>query len=1114
MTVKLPIQSRGSRPGESASVSRSISDWIARHLAPKARVQMRLRGNILHILCETVNSLHQAGAIARLVDGLLSSDAEVGLLAKAYPQVYQLYIYGRRLGQTKPDWATPIYLNRLERHKAQLQQLSTAPLEMAIAQSSQRCLPAGPTGEEIVSSPASGSAPCPETSHAPATALVLSQVSLAQQGDADAIAWYLSEVLSAFDVAVWVSIRAVAGTVAHPSATSSPPSVSRDSDTANSPSVPGQDTPEQLKGVAATAEVADASAASRLWVFCEAAYSPDPLLIAEPVTERLRQLSLNQFKDAVIVIQVQGEGTPDWSLRIDLTAPEEMLREWGRWGDIAAIERLLTAALSSLTIRGAIAMTDMGLHITVRPATSDGTLPEQADVLAAIEPLLTRLAPQGIHQARVEGQPADSSASTGWISQVDLPAQEHPNLAASTHQLAQRGDLPALTYLLTRLMNPDLDSWLATGGIRIQVLQRDKLLHIMADAPVCPPRRQVVPASLDFLTGLDLTGVEGVRLYGRRAGQLRPTWSYGHDFQSRPGLIPSAEPSFAASETYLGDLLTAVDTPEPDTEARPTPPTEAQQRRWSWQPLRRWLKYTQLWVDQHELPRKPFSLPAADRRDVLTISTVWGLVGLLLALQADWLLGHVVSSLSAVPAPAQTATEAASPAGQSGLPPSPLETQTSPSDEQTSLASRPAENSFALGESLRLDDPADGTTGAAFVEVFGDGTTQPWISFDELLSDSPYASFKSQQLDKKLALYHQHLHQRGPADVLILGSSRALRGVDPTILHRELAALGFGNLEVFNFGINGATAQVVELMLRRILDVDQLPRLILWADGARAFNSGRTDITYNAIATSEGYRTLIERPRPAPLNEDGSNPLDIEGIADPAAVETASMGDSLRESYQVLDQTLSQELGRWSALYRDRDRLKALLQERLLVPLTAPLTTAFRGASPQENTSDLPIPDGSRMDADGFLALEMQFNPATYYQQYARVAGLYDSDYEDFELAGVQVDAFQRLLRYTQQLNIPMVFVNTPLTDEYLDDYRMEAEAAFRRQMLEFSVTEELFVFRDLGQLWRQRYDYFSDPSHLNRFGAYQVSNRLAQDPMIPWPQARALPAIPEELQP
>jgi hypothetical protein len=87
-------------------------------------------------------------------------------------------------------------------------------------------------------------------------------------------------------------------------------------------------------------------------------------------------------------------------------------------------------------------------------------------------------------------------------------------------------------------------------------------------------------------------------------------------------------------------------------------------------------------------------------------------------------------------------------------------------------------------------------------------------------------------------------------------------------------------------------------------------------------------------------------------------------------------------------------------------------------------------------------------------------------------------------------------------MNIPLVFINTPLTDEYLDSYRTNAETAFLQFMLQLSATESGFIFRDLGQIWPQRYDYFSDPSHLNRYGAYQVSNRIAQDPMIPWPQA------------
>ena len=44
------------------------------------------------------------------------------------------------------------------------------------------------------------------------------------------------------------------------------------------------------------------------------------------------------------------------------------------------------------------------------------------------------------------------------------------------------------------------------------------------------------------------------------------------------------------------------------------------------------------------------------------------------------------------------------------------------------------------------------------------------------------------------------------------------------------------------------------------------------------------------------------------------------------------------------------------------------------------------------------------------------------------------------------------------------------------------------------------FIYRDFSQLWLRNNDYFSDPSHLNRFGAYAVSKKLANDPMIPWP--------------
>ncbi|NER81687.1 MAG: hypothetical protein F6K42_19425, partial [Leptolyngbya sp. SIO1D8] len=327
MTAKPSIPSK-----KPSSSSQSLSDWIAQYLAPNAQVQVRLRGNILHVLCETPHRLHQAGAMSRMVDALLDEKTGSRIITDTYVQVYQLYIYSRQIGQTKPDWTAPLYLNRLERHKAQLQISSAESLRIAATQS--------PLNSQADQSSVAAAWQQDEAT----TALVLSNVSLARQGDPDAIAWYLSEVLSTLDVGVWVSIRAVPGTTTrHHGAMMPDVSRKHKADRAH-PKVP------------------------RLWVLCEAAYSPDPLMIAEPVTERLRQLSLTQFKDAVIVIQVHGEASPDWSLRIDLTPADEMLREWSRWGDEAAIARLVNQSLADLQARTTVERKDTSLHFMVQTA--------------------------------------------------------------------------------------------------------------------------------------------------------------------------------------------------------------------------------------------------------------------------------------------------------------------------------------------------------------------------------------------------------------------------------------------------------------------------------------------------------------------------------------------------------------------------------------------------------------------------------------------------------------------------------------------------------------------------------------------------------------------------
>jgi len=1017
-----------------------VVGWLTQLIDLKAGdVHIKLRGNILHVLCETAAPLDQSSTLLGLIRSLLDTDGN-SVLQQTYPQVYQIYLYSRRQGEPRPEWTAPLYLNRLERHLAQLvtnaqDETERQAVQALLAEYTQRHPDAAAPDE-------------------PGRALVLSNLSLARQGDPDAIAWYLSETLSALDVGVWVSIRAIPGT-AH---------LQKLAVTA----AHGDSPPGAEAGPAPRFDTTlEDTAIPRLWILCEATYSPDPSLIAQPTAERLRQLELTQFKDAVLLLQVRGERQPDWSLRIDLTPPAEMLGEWARWGDGGALERLLQDHLQPLQTTVQVNLHSTTLHLSCWPLAGGEAGLDNADAIRkTLASALDTLAPQGIQRAVLYGQSAPH-AEPLWVQYLDLPAAQHPALADPPEILAMYGDLPAIAFLLTRQLNPNLDDQLATGGLRVQLLPRDGLLHVMVDGPVTPWRRQVAPVVANYLLKLSPQGVGGVRVYGRRSGEAKPAWSYGQDFLSRQRLVPESTPEFSASDAYVNELLVRPDGPVVPTDLEDSPPLLGPWMEEATGRLQRLLLRSQLFaLPSTEGPEDlPLGQPASDR---MKIALVWGAIGVLLALQVDWLLGQILNP------PTNPAM-----AEQPGIPQA-----VSPEDAQADA------NPFAdlnwgsdPGESVDFDSTGDPGGFTAPPGTLAQSPEQPIVAMDELLLTSPFSTFNSQQMNEKLALYLQRLEDSGPPDVLVVGSSRALRGVDPVALKRELASLGYTDISVFNFGINGATAQVVDLIIRQALTPDQLPRLIVWADGARAFNSGREDVTYNAIVASPGYRELLSQ-----------RPEEESTVAGPTEDPT------LQASYQALDRQLSDGLGQLSAVYPERDRLKAWLQDRLAM-LAQPVTTG--DPSPEEKL-DAPMPAGSVIDFDGFLALSVRFNPATYYQDYARVPGRYDGDYEGFRLDGVQDDAFSQLLAFTQSQDLPIVFLNTPLTDEYLDDYRQAAEADFTRHMLQRSTAEEGFIFRDLATLWPQRYDYFSDPSHLNRYGAYQVSVHLAQDPLVDWPEPTA----------
>ncbi|MEG3926759.1 MULTISPECIES: hypothetical protein [unclassified Microcoleus] len=446
-------------------------------------------------------------------------------------------------------------------------------------------------------------------------------------------------------------------------------------------------------------------------------------------------------------------------------------------------------------------------------------------------------------------------------------------------------------------------------------------------------------------------------------------------------------------------------------------------------------------------------------------------------------------------------------------------------------------------------------------------------------SQASTVSFSSDLLNEQLELYLSYVAAVGPPDVLIVGSSRALQGVDPKQLKQSLAQRGRPGLKVFNFSVNGATAQVVDFQLRRLLKPDHLPQMIVWADGVRAFNSGRDDRTFNSIVDSEGSQLIAAGVRPELPSDEPNVIPQCYRFPQPCAKNTfrkalASVdrpfrtGSGAHPTIKFLSSgTGILPVAENAAGGQDAQpllpKIKSLSSGTGILPVanTQPLLPKIKflssgtGILPVANTQPLlptikslssgtgilPVAENAAryelkpiaadaatqkpqvipvsrpttvairqlnqladsIDSNGFMAMSGKYNPNTYYRQRAYVSGQYDRDYENFNLGGKQAAAFNSVVAFTKARKIPLIFVNLPLTDDYLDGTRLRAEQQFRQRMQQLS-RQKGFAFRDLSQRWPGRNDYFLDPSHLNRFGASAVSSLLAADSSIIWPRPKS----------
>lgn len=340
------------------------------------------------------------------------------------------------------------------------------------------------------------------------------------------------------------------------------------------------------------------------------------------------------------------------------------------------------------------------------------------------------------------------------------------------------------------------------------------------------------------------------------------------------------------------------------------------------------------------------------------------------------------------------------------------------------------------------------------------------------LTNKPALNFNIALFNEKLALLDWQItnKQRSP-EVLIVGSSRALRGIEPKTLEKTLNNKGYTNISVFNLGIDGATAKVVNLQITQILARPQLPRMIIWADGLRAFNSNRSDLTYDEITASVGYKQLQES-----LKNNGVNP---NPTTSPTEISTKSP-NPIAQSFDLLFATFSKRQEVRTSLVKKFDRNTHMLSNsEALLAATMPSTV-------------------TTLDPKGFVAFDVIFDPNTYFQKFPQVPGDYDLDYRNFETNGSQFEAFANVVDFCRRNNIELLVVNMPLHTTYLDQMRSRYEATFNGRMQELALREG-FTYLDLSQAILNQADLFSDPSHLNKKGAIAISQLLVQNPKIRW---------------
>ncbi|MEM9770286.1 MAG: hypothetical protein AAF889_01575 [Cyanobacteria bacterium P01_D01_bin.73] len=1192
MTVSPPSQP------VKADWSHQLKGWLG---GAGLSVQLRVHGSCLHIVFEGRPCPPLKQAIARVRQVALDHPEWVTALKNDGDggRVTYLLLYGRLLGQRLPAWTRRVSLGkltqmveafRLAERKRQLSEVSSQTEAIAptppstqtdnpktspplLPTASPPDLPLPPSVTTLHETQDTSLPPAEPTVNAPAAmsasrspAIPSSNLEQSSQEWAEYIAKELAnrlahhlQVEAAEQNGGWQTV-----TVQRVAAKILPPAASK-----RSRLVPRNTGQRRLLVTCACRNEGDADFVGTL-----------ETTVVPAMTRIMRQLPLAGFDYGYGIIKadlsletvgidgdpVGATETPSQiSVRVNLRSPTEQLKSWARWGDVEALGRLFDRALGDSCQPVTAQQQETTLYVFCREA--EGQPLEQSRIVGTLAPIAQAIAPQGIHSlviygygqesalnpnayassqgshlpappipADIGGGEEDSQFETPlWIDWVDLPAMTNERRAESAIALAAGGYLQPLAHVLERRINDDVEHWLATGGRQVVCDRHSRhpdTLQVVIYGPDVPDSEIVVPSLLNTLRPLPLSGINRVVIYGQSLYQSH--WESTHTLgrqpaKRKPPKIESLES--LAIEPFIAPASDSLNAPAADApeipDAAPPELTDSgaliplAPPRWSlprWQDIPDLVRNALIQVgvcapiasDEEEGDRDDGLLDLLVGMSIQRVAAA-GLAGILAAVALDlgftkrgWLASRWLPAVSS----------------------------------QTQASIR---NGVAPG-----------------------GETAAIAPLPEL------PSFNSPQFDHQLELYRQFVLDQGRPDVLVVGSSRALRGFDPGKLNQLREQNQQQPLKVFNLSVNGATAKVIAMVLVDLLPPGHLPPLVIWADGARAFNSGRRDGTHGAIAQSPGYRLVLQDQFPLPDlgNSDpqgaettlaGVRALDLPKPPTPSAArsgkatdnaangntDNASNSDSaqntpaptLVSSREISPFVQETALGYWlkklptevdfdawlegfvgprSGTYGRRSQLRAIAQAQLQ---NLPIVDLWSQAAPppefdpvlelvaagaQRRLGNAPaITNGKQdgiVDESGFLPLSVEFNPDTYYETHPRVPGAFDNDYRLFSLQGEQSQALKRVTKHLRRHRSELVFVNVPLTTQYLDPMRSLWDGKFSRFMRSQDLT-----YLDFATLWPEEVTYFSDPSHLNRNGARALIQAITATSSVPWPQPTSI---------